>query len=193
MGMEEHVIILDYLANGRPEDDRPIYKREPLAYGVGDTHMTLMELIPKKGVELSAHDHAYIGKGDRDNIDYVKRRVTYNDLSSAAKSELPYVIEELVEKNSEKYIDFINNSSAVSTRLHGLELLPGIGKKLMWEILDERKKEPFKSFEDISERIKVLPNPKKLFVKRILSELEGDTKLGKGKYKLFTIPFQKRK
>ena len=102
-------------------------------------------------------------------------------MSSAAKSELPYVMEELVTKNEARFIEFFNESQAISTRLHSLELLPGIGKKLMWEIIDERR-EPFKSFEDISSRIKSLPAPKKLIVKRVLLELEGgERKLGKGK------------
>ncbi|NOZ76461.1 MAG: DUF655 domain-containing protein, partial [Euryarchaeota archaeon] len=110
----------------------------------------------------------------------------------AARSELPYVVADLVSAREEEYVKFFNESQAISTRLHSLELLPGIGKKLMWEILDERKKKPFESFEDISQRIKALPDPKKLIVKRILSELEEDTRLGKGKYKLFTLPMSKR-
>ena len=42
-----------------------------------------------------------------------------------------------------------------------LHLLPGIGKKLMWEVLTEREKKPFESFADISQRIKSIPHPKK--------------------------------
>jgi putative nucleotide binding protein len=53
----------------------------------------------------------------------------------------------------------------------------------MWEILEERKKEPFKSFEDIKNRVKLLPNPKELIVKRILMELEGK----EDKYRLFVV------
>jgi putative nucleotide binding protein len=45
----------------------------------------------------------------------------------------------------------------------------------MWAILEERKKEPFKSFDDISTRIK-LQNPKKAITARIITELSEDTK-----------------
>jgi putative nucleotide binding protein len=192
MGMEEYGIVLDYLPHGRPEDERPIYKREPLVLAVGENFMTLIELIPKKGVEVQPHERVYIGKGDRDKIEYVKRRIGFKDLSSAARSELPYVIEELVDAKEGEFLKFFNDSHSISTRLHQLELLPGIGKKLMWEILDERKKKPFESFEDISKRIKALPDPKKLIVRRVLSELEEDRRLGKGKYKLFTMPASQR-
>jgi putative nucleotide binding protein len=186
--MEEHAIVLDYLPQGRHEGDKPVYKREPVAYAMGEEFLTLIELVPRKGVSLESHERVYIGKDERDKIEYIKKRAEYDDLTSAAKSELPYAVDEIVTKNEAKFVEFFNESQAISTRLHRLELLPGIGKKLMWELIDERK-DPFKSFDDISKRIKSLPDPKKLIVKRILSELEGkERKLGKGKYKLFVAP-----
>jgi len=50
----------------------------------------------------------------------------------------------------------------------------------MWQILDEREKSPFKSFEDLQQRVNI-PNPAKLITKRILEELAE-----KSKYGLFT-------
>lgn len=186
--MEEHAIVLDYLPQGRHEGDKPVYKREPVAYAMGEEFLTLIELVPRKGVTLESHERVYIGKDERDKIEYIKKRVEYDDLTSAAKSELPYAVDEGVTKNEAKFVEFFNESQAISTRLHRLELLPGIGKKLMWELIGERK-DPFKSFDDISKRIKSLPDPKKLIVKRILLEMEGgERKLGKGKYKLFVAP-----
>ncbi|MEE9474138.1 MAG: DUF655 domain-containing protein [Candidatus Hydrothermarchaeaceae archaeon] len=188
MGMEEHAIVLDYLPQGHHDDEKPVYKREPVAYAIGEEFLTLIELVPRKGVGLSAHERVYIGKDERDKIEYIKKRVEYDDLTSAAKSELPYAVDEIVTKNEAQFIEFFNESQAISTRLHRLELLPGIGKKLMWELIKERKNQ-FTSFKDISERIKSLSDPKKLIIKRILLELEGgERKLGKGKYKLFITP-----
>ncbi|MEE9564546.1 MAG: DUF655 domain-containing protein [Candidatus Hydrothermarchaeaceae archaeon] len=186
--MEEYAIVLDYLPQGHHEDEKPVYKREPVAYAVGEEFLTLIELVPRKGVALSPHERVYIGKEERDEIEYIKKRAEYEDLTATAKSELPYAIEEVVTKNEAKFVEFFNESQAVSTRLHRLELLPGIGKKLMWEIIGERKNK-FTSFKDISERIKSLPDAKKLIIKRILLELEGgERRLGKGKYKLFVAP-----
>jgi len=63
-----------------------------------------------------------------------------------------------------------------------LHLLPGIGKKLMWEIIEEREKKPFESFEDISHRIKTIPHPDKMILNRILEEIQDPNV----KYHLFT-------
>lgn len=191
--MEDYAIILDYLPLGRPDDERPLYKREPIAFGIGEKYFTLIELIPKKGVELKPYERVYIGKEKRDKIEYIKRRITYDELSAAAKSELPYVVEKIVEQNEKTFVDFFNKAGPITTRFHSLELLPGIGKKLMWEILEEREKKPFESFKDIEERVKTIPDPKKLIVKRILLELEeGGERVGRGKYKLF-VPSYPRK
>ena len=188
MGMEEHAIVLDYLPQGHHDDEKPVYKREPVAYAIGEEFLTLIELVPRKGVGLLAHERVYIGKDERDKIEYIKKRVEYDDLTSAAKSELPYAVDEIVTKKEAQFVEFFNESQAISTRLHRLELLPGIGKKLMWELIKERK-DQFTSFKDISERIKSLSDPKKLIINRILLELEGgERKLGKGKYKLFVPP-----
>ncbi len=46
----------------------------------------------------------------------------------------------------------------------------------MWEIVEERGVEPFKSFEDMRKRIKLLPDPVKSVVKRIISETMGNEK-----------------
>jgi putative nucleotide binding protein len=194
MGMEDYAVVLDFLLHGHPEDERPIYKKEPLVLALGEKFLTLMEIVPKLGVEFKPHDRIYIGKDDRDKIKYIKRRISYRDLSSAAKSELPFVIEKIVTMNESHFVDFFNQAGAISTRLHSLELIPGIGKKLMWEILEERQKKAFRSFEEIAKRIRALPDPKKLIVRRIIVELkEEDVRTGKAKYKLFVSPPPQRR
>lgn len=50
----------------------------------------------------------------------------------------------------------------------------------MWDIINERKVKLFESFEDIKNRVKLIPDPKQAIIKRILEELEG-----KDKYRLF--------
>ena len=72
--------------------------------------------------------------------------------------------------------------------MHQLELLPGIGSKHLWEILEERKKKPFESFEDIKKRVSLIPDPEKMITKRIIEELED-----KDKYRLFVPRFEKSK
>ncbi|MEM3586943.1 MAG: DUF655 domain-containing protein [Candidatus Jordarchaeaceae archaeon] len=180
---EDFAYVLDYLPQGRADDPRPSFQREPLVQAIGETYFTLLELIPKKGTTFSLHERIYIGKGSRTKIDHVQRRIRYEDITPTAKSELPFIIEKIVQTREKEFVDFFNNARPITTRLHQLKLIPGIGKKTMWLILEERKKEPFKSFENLSERVR-MPDPKKVIVNRIISELKGEDK-----YCLFTRPY----
>ncbi|MEM5872383.1 MAG: DUF655 domain-containing protein, partial [Candidatus Aenigmatarchaeota archaeon] len=101
-------------------------------------------------------------------------RITINDLTSFAKSELPFVIEKLVKENESRFVNFFNTAQPISTRLHQLELIPGIGKKHLWDIIEEREKAPFTSFDDIKKRIRLMPDPANSIIKRIMEELEND-------------------
>jgi putative nucleotide binding protein len=191
--MEEYAIILDYLPLGYVKEGIPTYKRKPVAQAIGKEEFTLLELIPKEDVNLDIHQKVYIGSGKRDEIARVNRRLKHDDLTSTAKVELNYVIEEIIKTKEDKFVEFFNEAGPISTRLHQLELLPGIGKKHMWDIIKARKEKPFESFDDIKKRATMLSNPLKLISKRILLELEatGDKK-GKRKYVLFTRPPAKR-
>jgi len=124
----------------------------------------------------------YIGSGSRDVIDHVNRRIEYPELSNSAKLELPYQIQSIVLENEARFIRYFNEAGPITTRMHALELLPGIGKKLMWAILNERKKGAFKNFADLMERVKGLHYPEKLIAKRVEDELVDD----RIKYRIFT-------
>jgi len=179
--MEDYAHILDFLSKGHPDTFR--YHREPVAYALGESEFKLLELVPKPTETLQIGDRVYIGKDmeKRDRIQHVKRRISYSDLTSSAQSELPYVILELVRKTEERFVKFYNESQAISTRYHMLELLPGLGKKTMWAILEERKKAPFKSFKDLEERVASLHKPDVLIARRIETELSDPDQ----KYHLF--------
>ena len=97
-------------------------------------------------------------------------------LTETAKAELDLVLRALVEKNEGKFVAFFNKSMPINARRHQIELLPGIGKKHMWEILEKRKEREFSSFDDIKERVNLLPDPEKIVIKRILMELNNEDK-----------------
>jgi len=179
--MEDYAYVLDYLSQGLPDEKR--FKREPIVYAFGETEFKLLELIPKPDAQITVGDRVYIGKDmeKRDKILHVKRRISYNDLTAAAQSELPYILAEVVKNNEERFVKFFNESTSISTRLHMLELLPGLGKKTMWAVLEERKKEKFKSYEDIAKRVPQLHHPEKLIAKRIELELSDPEQ----KYRIF--------
>ena len=73
-------------------------------------------------------------------------------------------------------------SESVEQLVEEFAQLPGIGKKLMWEILEARNKKPFTSFADISALINSIPHPEKMIQARILEELEDKDV----KYHVFT-------
>ncbi|MDH7517034.1 MAG: DUF655 domain-containing protein [Candidatus Thermoplasmatota archaeon] len=182
--MEDYVYVLDYLPKGR--SDVPPHKRYPVVYGIGENQFTLLELIPKKDATFNIGERVYVGKDNekRNKIAKIKGRVNYEDLTSTAHGEMPYVILDIVRNTKDRFLKFYNESPAISTRFHVLELLPGLGKKMMHDILEERKKKPFTSFEEMCDRIDFLRAPDKLIAKRIELELTDPTR----KYRLFTRP-----
>lgn len=178
---EVNAIVLDVLQKGHPDDPRPVFKREPIVQGVGLAQFKLLEMVPKT-LNLQIHENVYIGDGEREKIERVKRRISYEDLTQTARVELPFAVERIVKEKEPEFVQFFNKSISISPKLHMLHLLPGIGKKLMWEILDEREKKPFESFTDISQRIKSIPHPEKMIIARVMEELQDPTV----KYHLFT-------
>jgi len=177
---EEIAIVLDFLPNGYAFDSRPMHLKTAIVQAIGKEHFVLLELVPKKGTYLQPYEEVYIGEGKRDKIHHIVGKIEIDRLSPTAKKELEFIIKDLVSKNQGKFISFFNKAGPLSTRMHQLELLPGLGKKHMWEILEARKEKEFESFEDIKKRVKLMPDPEKAIIKRILAELGG-----KEKHKIF--------
>jgi len=179
--VEDYVRILDHLPQGHPERSR--FEREPVAYALGEDEFKLFELVPKEGATLIAGDRAYIGKEAerRDAIQHVKRRIGFDELTTAAQNEVPLIVAQIVKEKEDRFVRFFNDAQAITTRFHMLELLPGLGKKTMWAILEERKKGPFKDFEDLAKRVPTLRHPDKLIAKRVEMEISNPGE----KYHLF--------
>lgn len=173
---EEHAIVLDFLPNGYPYDRRPMHRKTAIAQAMGKEHFTLLELVPKKDVFLQPHAEVYIGEGKRDQIHHISGKMTLDKLTSTARAELDFAIKDIVSKNQKRFIEFFNTAQPLTMRMHQLELLPGLGKKHMWEIIERRKEKPFESFEDLKKRVKLMPDPEKVIIKRIVLELEGNEK-----------------
>ncbi len=175
---EDYGVVLDYLPQGYPTDKG--FKRTPIVQLLGETHFSLLEAIPRG--HLASHERVFIGKGDRKRINHIKKRLTHEDLTSSAKVELPYVVEEVVEHSEGRFVEFFNTCRPITIRFHQLELLSGVGKKLMNEILNQRRREKFTSFDDIKKRIPSIPDPKKMIAKRIVLEMKGEEK-----YRIFVF------
>jgi putative nucleotide binding protein len=180
-GDVRRAVILDHLPHGRADDDRPRHRKSPLAYALGERDFRLFELTLADDADVSIGDRVVIGPtGKRDAVDGFKQ-VTYDDLSNTGVGELEYAVEAIVDGDEERFVDFYNDAQPITLRLHQLNLLPGIGKKLRNNVLDQRKRGPFESFEEVEERVSGLHRPKEVLVERILEELRDDDL----KYKTF--------
>jgi putative nucleotide binding protein len=177
MPKEDYATILEYLPNGYPLEK----KMMPIAQAIGKNNFTLLELVPRRGISLDIGENVYIGEGKRDKIYYILGRLKREKLTESAKTQLQEVIKKIVEEQEEKFVKFFNESLPINKRLHQIELLPGLGKKHMQEILKQREEQPFESFLDMKKRVPNLPDPEKAIEKRIFQELTNIER-----YNLFT-------
>lgn len=183
MPNEEFAVVLDYLPRGKASS----FKTEPLALVLGTEFFSLLEVIPIR--ELKVLETVYIGKEHRTDVSLIKRRIPFKELTASAQGELEKAVEKIVLDKETRFVQFFNSSQAITIKRHQLELLPGIGKKHVFTVLDERQKKHFDSFADIEQRISGMQTVSKSLVRRILSELEDENE----KHLLFCRPPPKEK
>lgn len=167
MEKDEYAIILEYLPNGYPLER----KMMPIAQAIGEKNLTLLELVPRRDISLEIGQKVYIGEGKRPEIYYILGRLRREKLTESAKAQLQEFVKQLVKEKEKEFVEFFNKSEAINKRVHQIELLPGLGKKHMQEILKQRQEKEFSSFEDMKKRVQNLPDPEKAIEKRILQEL----------------------
>jgi len=178
-----YVIVLDYMPNGNPFDKHPHHRNSPIAQVIGTKYLTLAELIPTPGQHLSICERIYVEPGPR--VAPGPRfgdKLLWQELTGIARDNLTKALRDIVIEKEAVYTEFFNIASSINIRLHMFELLPGIGKKSLEILLSERKKKPFESFKDISQRAK-LQDPVKILVDRMILEFMGGEK-----YYLFIEP-----
>jgi len=170
---EETAIILDFLPNGYPLEGKML----PIAQAIGTKNFTILQLVPRRGITLKLKEEVYIGAGKRDKISYILGRLPRDKITETAKIELEDFIKKIVTEREKQFVEFFNRATPINTRMHQLELLPGFGKKHMEDLIKERENKPFESFDDIKNRIKSIPDPRKAIEKRIIEELIEDVKI----------------
>ena len=74
----------------------------------------------------------------------------------------------------------MNHARPLTSQMHQLQLIPGIGNKRLWQILEARKKNLFQTFEDFKDRTGI-SDPILVFTNRIINEIKEEEK-----YLLFT-------
>ena len=163
---EEVAIVLDFLPYGYPLESKGL----PIAQVVGK-HLTLLEIVPRRGTTFETGQEVYIGDGKRDEVQYILGRLPREKLTETAKTQLEEFISKVVGEDEKTFFDFFNTAEAMNTRLHQFELLPGFGKKHTKAILEAREEKAFGGFEDIKSRVHNIPDPKRAIEKRIFEEL----------------------
>jgi putative nucleotide binding protein len=177
--MEDYIYILDSIPYGTR------YRGQPYIEGVGDKFFALLEVTLKEGSSAVVGEKLYIGKdiSQRNKAEKIKRRINYDELSTAAKENLFEMLKKIVLDNQAKFINFVNTAGPISVRVHQLELIPGVGKKNMEFIIQEREKSAFKDFDDIHKRIGSWQDPIGSFAYRIIEEMRG-----KERHYFFVLP-----
>ena len=170
------VVILDLLVHGHPEEDRPSWAKTPLAQVLTFPDFVLYEVKVKKNSNIEVQEQkTYEEFLMEEKLKDVIKKIDHKDLTSTSKALIQPILEEEVLKYEEEFINFFNNSTSITPRMHALKLLPGIGQKHMWEILEARQRQKFGTFQDISDRTSI-SKPAKLIAQRIIKELQRDVK-----------------
>lgn len=162
---DDYVMVLDMVSQKG-------YSSQEIVQVVGNDNYSLLELVPKQGSDIEYGEELYIGEDKREKIQFIKRAIKYEDLSNSSQGDILEILEKIVKKREEEYVNFFNKCGSISLRKHALELLSGVGKKHVTETLLCRVEKPFENFEDIKKRTAI--DPVKGLSKRILSEIKGE-------------------
>ena len=84
MVKEEYAIILDFLPYGYPLEK----KMFPIAQAMGEKDLTLLQIVPRKGVKFDLKEKVYIGEGKREKVQYIMGRLPREKLTETAKIQL---------------------------------------------------------------------------------------------------------
>jgi len=109
MEKEENAIILEYLPNGYPLEK----KMMPIAQAIGEKTLVLLELVPRRGVDLKIGERVYIGEGKRDKVYYILGRLHREKLTETAKHQLGEFIKQIVKEREKEFVEFFNKSDAI--------------------------------------------------------------------------------
>ncbi len=164
------IYILDVLEHGHISQGRS--GQFPLVQAIETPDFNLFELSYKRGAEIKLQDRVVLGPDSI--VGKVRKRLKYHKLTQTGKDLLQSTIEMHLEESEPLYVTFLNTAGPITTKRHKLNLLPGVGQKLLWEIIDHRNKVPFESYKDFDEQIKSIHNIKNLIAKRILNEIIDD-------------------
>lgn len=177
---EESAIVLDVIpAEINKRNDR--YKDDPIIQAIGVNWFTLLEIVPNDDNTVNLMDTIELSKDNRDNIKTIIGRIKYDQLTHVAELQMMEAITKTIKESEERFVKWLNTTGPINIRLHTLQLIKGIGPKGLKEILDQRKINPFESYEDFCQRTSV-GDIRELIKQRVVDEIMNEEE----KHRLFT-------
>lgn len=165
--------VIDFYPHGKSLSHRRSEDYNPLVVVVTAKEFQFYDVILTVEAEFSVGEDLLLSPRNRSIIRL--NQIRYNQLSNSALNNLPTAIKKIVITYESRYITFFNQAHPLTSQMHQLQLLPGIGQKRLWTILEARKTNPFTSFSDFSKRTNI-SDPMSIFTNRILLELEDSPK-----------------
>jgi putative nucleotide binding protein len=171
-------VVVDFYPQGKSLSQDRVEEYNPLAVVVTSRWFQFFDVVIPSDVKITASDRLMLTTKNK-KIKYFKQ-IQFNQLSNLALDILPKILHYIIFRSEPRFMAFFNKAQPLTTQMHQLQLLPGIGQKRMWAILEARKNAPFASFADFTDRTGI-SDPASILVGRIIIELED-----KPKYRLFT-------
>ena len=171
---DEYAYVLDFNSRGKSQTVRG--RDGIIVTAIGENRLTILEILGIPNSTFEIGEKIYIGKEGRTKVLSVLGKMEYDKISSSAHSELETVVENIVTENESKFVDYLNNAQPLTPRIHALELIPGIGKIYMKNMLEEREKKKFESYQDLQERVG-FKEPIKHISERIMDEITGESRM----------------
>ena len=169
---QEYAYVLDFISQGK---SKTVHGRGGvIVIALGEERLTLLEILGVDDSTFDIGEKIYIGKDGRTNVQSVLGKLDYEQITGTAQSELENVVNTIVTKNEQRFVDYINNAQPLTPRKHSLELIPGIGKTYLKLIIEQIEKQKFLNYKDMEERAG-LKEPVNHLSKRILEEITGET------------------
>ena len=169
---EEYAYVLDFTSQGK---SKTVHGRDGIIIvALGEERLTLLEILGVDDSTFDIGERIYIGKEGRTKVQSVLGKLDYEQITGTAQSELENVVNTIVTKNEQRFVNYINNAQPLTPRKHSLELIPGIGKTYLKLIIEQINKQKFLNYKDMEERAG-LKEPVNHLSKRILEEIAGET------------------
>jgi len=171
---EEYAYVLDFNSRGKSSTVRG--REGIIITAIGEDRLTILEVLGIPNSTFEIGEKIYIGKEGRTKVLSVLGKMEYDKISSSAQSELDSVVQKIVTTNESKFVEYLNNAQPLTPRIHALELIPGIGKTYMKNMLEERDKKKFESYQDLQDRVG-FKEPIKHISERIIDEITGESRM----------------